>query len=135
MAAVPLFAPVVLKAVQDSLYKKLHGFSADQRIPSSEGFANCLKSQSIANQYYKLFFVPNQAKYARLGIIASKKCMHQANERNTNKRAVREIFRSHSIKFKNVDLVVLIRLTSKQSFATQRLELANLFSRLEARCA
>jgi ribonuclease P protein component len=133
--AVQLFAPVALKAVQDSPYKKLNSFSAGQRIPCSEGFANCLKSKSIANQYFKLYFAPNQVKYARLGIIASKKCMHQAIERNTNKRAVREIFRSHSIKSKNLDLVVLIRQTSMQSFATQRLELADLFSRLESRCA
>jgi ribonuclease P protein component len=125
----------VLKAVQDSQYRKSNSFNADQRIPSSEGFSNSLKSKSIANQYYKLFFTLNQGKFARLGIIASKKCMHKAVERNANKRLVREVFRAHAIKCQKLDLVVLIRQTSAQTFENQRVELSNLFNRLEARCA
>jgi ribonuclease P protein component len=121
--------------VQDSQYRKSNSFNADQRIPSSEGFSNSLKSKSIANQYYKLFFTLNQGKSARLGIIASKKCMHKAVERNANKRLVREVFRAHAIKCQKLDLVVLIRQTSAQTFENQRVELSNLFNRLEARCA
>ncbi len=130
-----LFVHVVLKAVLASQYRKPNSFGADQRIPTAEGFTNSLKSKSIANQYYKLFFALNQGNAARLGIIASKKCMHKAVERNANKRLVREIFRTHAIKFQKLDLVVLIRQTSPLTFENQRVELSNLFNRLEARCA
>ena len=125
----------MLKAVQDSRYKKRYGFCVEQRIPSFEGFARCLKSKSISNQYYKLYFVPNNEKSARLGIIASKRCMNKAVERNRNKRAVREIFRSHPVKDNKLDLVVQIRHTSALTLTIQRVELASLFSQLEVRCA
>lgn len=124
-----------LKAVQHLLFNKPNGFSACHRIHISQGFTVCLNSKSIGNQYYKLFFTSNQKSYARLGIIASKKCMHKAVDRNTNKRAIREVFRTHSIGSKSLDLVVLIRLTKTESFADQRVELVNLFSRLEELCA
>jgi ribonuclease P protein component len=61
--------------------------------------------------------------------------MHKAVERNANKRLVREVFRAHAIKCQKLDLVVLIRQTSAQTFENQRVELSNLFNRLEARCA
>uniref|UniRef100_E6QPN7 RNase P, protein C5 component, processes tRNA,4.5S RNA n=1 Tax=mine drainage metagenome TaxID=410659 RepID=E6QPN7_9ZZZZ len=82
-----------------------------------------------------MYFVPNNEKNARLGIIASKRCMNKAVERNRNKRAVREIFRSHPVKESKLDLVVQIRRTSALTLAIQRVELASLFSQLEARCA
>jgi len=61
--------------------------------------------------------------------------MNKAVERNRNKRAVREIFRSHPVKESKLDLVVQIRRTSALTLAIQRVELASLFSQLEARCA
>ncbi|NNM69922.1 MAG: ribonuclease P protein component [Gallionella sp.] len=125
----------MLKAVQDSRCKKKYAFGAGQRIPSPEGFARCLKSKSISNQYYKLYFVANNEKVARLGIIASKRCMHKAVERNKNKRTVREVFRSHPVKDNKLDLVVQIRRASALTLAIQRVELASLFSQLEVRCA
>lgn len=79
--------------------------------------------------------MPNNEKSARLGIIASKRFINTAIERNGNKRAVREIFRSHPIKDNKLDLVVQIRRTSALTLAIQRVELANLFSQLEVRCA
>jgi ribonuclease P protein component len=124
-----------LKAVQDSQFSISRSFGAGQRIPSTEGYTSCLKSSSISNQYFKLFFIPNQENLSRLGIIASKKCMHRAIDRNTNKRAIREVFRNHDIKSKRLDLVVLIRSTSTESMAKQKIELANLFDRLIERCA
>ena len=61
--------------------------------------------------------------------------MRRAIDRNTNKRAIRELFRKHNIKLKGLDLVVMVRRTEKPVLTQQLLELANLFDRLEARCA
>lgn len=124
-----------LKAVQDSLYSIGNSFTAAQRIPTTQGYRHCLKSSSISNSYYKIFFLPNQELTSRLGIIASKKLLRRAIDRNTNKRAIRNLFRKHRIKFKNLDLVVLIRSSEKLALADQLIELSKLFDRLEARCA
>lgn len=135
MVAAQLSAHAALKAVQDSLYKLSNSFPADHRIPTSKGYAHCLKSSSISNSYYKIFFLPNQESSSRLGIIASKRLMHRAIDRNTNKRVIRELFRKHNIKLKGLDLVVMVRRTEKPVLTLQLSELTNLFDRLEARCA
>jgi len=124
----------VQKAVQDSLYNLDDGFTVKQRIPTSKGYAHCLKSSSISNSYYKIFFLPNQEHYSRLGIIAGKRLMRRAVDRNSNKRVIRELFRKHNIKSKGLDLVVMIRRTEKPILTQQILELTYLFDRLEARC-
>lgn len=135
MVVAQLYAHAVLKAVQDSLYKLSNSFPADQRIPTSKGYAHCLKSSSISNSYYKIFFLPNRELSSRLGIIASKRLMRRAIDRNTNKRVIRELFRKHNIKLKGLDLVVMVRRTEKPVLTQQLLELTNLFDKLEARCA
>lgn len=124
----------MLKVVQDSLYKQSNSFNIAQRIPTSEGFSVCLKSKSIANQYYKLFYMPNHANYARLGIIASKKIMNKAVERNFNKRVIREVFRKHPIKSIKFDIVVLIKNKIAVTLPNQKIELNELLSKLEAKC-
>lgn len=134
MVDAQLYAHVEQKVVQDSRFRVGNFFTAAQRIPSVEGYAKCLKSNNISNTYYKIFFRPNLALTSRLGVIAAKKLMHKAIDRNTNKRAIREVFRRHAIKLKNLDIVVLIRRTSKGTLAEQRIELAKLFDSLEARC-
>lgn len=130
-----LFALVVPKAVQDSLYRIGNSFTAAQRIPTTKGYGHCLKSSSISNSYYKIFFLPNQELTSRLGIIASKKLLPRAVDRNTNKRVIRDLFRKHRIKFKKLDLVVLVRRSEKLILTDQITELEKLFDRLDARCA
>ena len=61
--------------------------------------------------------------------------MRRAIDRNTNKRVIRELFRKHNIKLKGLDLVVMVRRTEKPVLTQQLSELANLFDKLEARCA
>lgn len=135
MVVAQLFAHAELRAVQDSLYKFGNSFSAEQRIPSSKGYAHCLKSSSISNSYYKIFFLPNHELSSRLGIIASKRLMRRAIDRNTNKRVIRELFRKHNIKLKGLDLVVMVRRKEKRVLSQQLFELTSLFDKLEARCA
>lgn len=125
----------VQKAVQDSLYNFGNSFTADQRIPTSKGYAHCLKSSSISNSYYKIFFLPNQERSSRLGIIAAKRLMRRAVDRNSNKRVIRELFRKHNIKSKGLDLIVMVRRAENPILTKQISELTSLFDRLEARCA
>lgn len=125
---------VVRKAEQDLLYKKIYNFDSSQRIPSKEGFANCLKSKYLISNNFKLFFLKNEKSNARLGIIVSKKCIKKATERNSNKRAIREIFRKHTIKSKKIDLIVLIRHSKTSNLAKQSVELNTLFDSLVEKC-
>lgn len=123
------------KAVQDLPFNKRNSFGVDQKIPRNIGFSETLGGSNISNQCYKVFFSPNREGYARLGIIASKKLMHKAVERNQNKRCIREIFRSHAIKLQHLDLVVMVRRTEVKITENQRQNLAELFNRLELKCA
>jgi ribonuclease P protein component len=78
--------------------------------------------------------MPNNNGKARLGVIASKRCMSKAVTRNKCKRMVREIFRLHPLKDTSVDVVVQVRNFSTLSAVAQRIELIRLFSQLEVLC-
>jgi ribonuclease P protein component len=126
---------VVPRAVQDSLCKHFNSFAAAQRIPRSEGYGNCLKSHVLSDKFYKLFFVPNQQKKARLGIVVAKRYMPKSVDRNRAKREIRELFRVHQIKACGVDLVVMARNTVRSDKNTCGNGLSELFSRVAIRCA
>jgi ribonuclease P protein component len=121
--------------VQDSLCKHFNSFAAAQRIPRSEGYGNCLKSHVLSDKFYKLFFVPNQLKKARLGIVVAKRYMPKSVDRNRAKREIRELFRVHQIKACGVDLVVMARNTVRSDKNTCGNGLSELFSRVAIRCA
>lgn len=121
--------------MQDSQSSKLNGLTAAQRIPRSEGFKNSLQSESVADKYFKLFFVRNQLQMARLGIVAAKRYMPKAVDRNRAKREIREVFRQHSIAKSGFDLVVMVRRAAQIDHESHRDGLSKLFSRVETRCA
>lgn len=134
MVVALLYEHAEQKAVQDSQSKSGFSFGAEQRIPTNKGFAHCLKSSSISNSYYKIFFTPNQEETSRLGVIASKRLMQRAIDRNRNKRQIRELFRKHSIKSRSFDIVVMIRKVDMPNLHVQLRDLVHLFDKLEARC-
>ena len=89
----------------------------------------------ISDTYFKVFFVPNKLKLARLGIVAAKRLMPRAVDRNLTKRQIRQLFRVHKIKFSGVDLVVMVR-KAEQLDPREKLDgLSKLFSRVLTRCA
>lgn len=126
---------VARRAVQDSRYSKPNSFTAAQRIPRSEGYKKSLQSESVADKYFKLFFVRNQLGTARLGIVAAKRYIPKAVDRNRVKRDIREAFRQHKITGSGFDLVVMVRRTAQVDRASNRDGLSKLFSRVEIRCA
>lgn len=135
MEAAPSLGLAAPEAVSDSLFSAVNSakFTSAHRLLREDGFNHVVHAENIADKYYKIFFLHNGKKHARLGIIASKRTLPDAAQRNRVKRTIREAFRRHSIKALQLDLVVLARRADTQ--AVHGKELEALFSRLENRCA
>jgi len=74
----------------------------------------------------------NNLSVARLGIIAAKKALPRAVDRNRGKRLVREIFREVFPSLAAVDVVVQLRsAVAKLDNATARKDLIGLFGRID----
>jgi len=134
--AAPLLGLVAPEAVRDSRSSNntiTAELTAAHRLLREDGFDHVVHAENIANKNFKIFFVRNTKQNARLGIIASKRTLPGAVQRNRVKRAVREVFRLHSVKAQHIDLVVMVR--SADSLAGQSKELETLFSRVEKICA
>jgi len=125
----------VPRVVQNSLFKHPQSFTAAQRISRGVGYNNCLKSLMISDNYFKIFFVPNNLQLARLGIVAAKRLMPRAVDRNLAKREIRQLFRVHKIKFVAIDIVVMVRKNEPLDKAAKTNSLSKLFSRVVTRCA
>ncbi len=123
-------------AGQDLLSSISFKFAASHRLLRKNGFDHVMQAESILDKYFKIFFVyNNDEKNARLGIIASKKMLNDAVDRNCVKRIIRERFRQHNIKDQPVDIVVMVKRASPMERSAQDKSLEMLFSRIENRCA
>lgn len=61
------------------------------------------------SKYFRFLVKPNGLPIARLAVIASKKIMRRAVDRNYCKRVVRELFRQRQINLSGLDLVVQVK--------------------------
>jgi ribonuclease P protein component len=100
-----------------------------------DGFDHVFHAESVGDKYFKIFFSRNACKNARLGIIASKKILPGAADRNRAKRLIREAFRRHNSKICKVDMVVMVKRTHLQGGVVRGDNLEALFSQVENRCA
>lgn len=123
----------VPRVVQDSQSSPSAGFTAAHRLLRKDGFDRVLKAANVADKHFKIFFARSTNNNARLGIVASKRTLPNATDRNRVKRIVREAFRQHRIKTCSIDLVVMVRRAYAQDKLGQDLE--TLFNRVEGRCA
>lgn len=123
------------KVVQHSPCSVPAKFSAVYRLLRGDGFDHVFHAESVADKCFKIFFSRNGRKNARLGIIASKKILPGAVDRNRVKRFVREVFRQHSSKFCGADMVVMVRCAHLQGGVVRGDNLESLFSQVENRCA
>ncbi len=64
-------------------------------------------ARKISTELYAVFCCHNNLTHPRLGIIAPKKSIRKASERNLFKRAVRESFRLRQHKLSAIDIVFL----------------------------
>jgi ribonuclease P protein component len=104
----------------------------------ADGFEHVIRAdrtENISNKQFKVFFVRNFGNNARLGIVASKKTLPGATERNRVKRAIREAFRHHNVKVCQLDLVVMVRRDYSSKIDMRIDNLERLFSQVEHRCA
>ncbi|MFZ5524721.1 MAG: ribonuclease P protein component [Pseudomonadota bacterium] len=108
-------------------------FTYAHRLLRADGFDHVVRAEYLADKHYKIYFVRNGKRNARLGIVASKRIMPGAVQRNRVKRVIREAFRHHSIKAQRLDLVVLVRDAESQTSRSE--DLKSLFSRIEDKCA
>jgi ribonuclease P protein component len=101
----------------------------------ADGFDHVIRATNVADNHFKIFFTRNRKKNARLGIIASKKSLPNAVDRNRVKRFIRETFRQHNIKLCKLDLVVIVNRNYSRKVDTRIDNLKMLFSQIESRCA
>lgn len=67
------------------------------------------KPKKCSRSYLLVIYTNNQLTHARLGIIAGKKHLRRAVDRNRVRRIIRESFRENMQKLKGLDLIVMIR--------------------------
>jgi len=85
-------------------------FKKIERIHRKNDFFNVLKNgKRIENESLKLYYISNNLKFSRLGIVINKN-FGKAVERNKAKRGIRELFRTekHNIN-SGYDLVFYIK--------------------------
>ena len=121
------------RAVPDSPSSSSFKFAAAYRLLRADHFDHVIRAENIADKYFKIFFAHNCHNNARLGIVASKKMLSRAVDRNRIKRVIREIFRQHNIKLLKLDVVVIVKRSQKIDKRIENLE--RLFSQVENRCA
>jgi ribonuclease P protein component len=121
------------RAVQDLPSNPAARFTAAHRLLRKEGFDRVLHAESLADRHFKVFFARNNNNNARLGIVASKRTLPHATDRNRIKRVIREVFRQHRIKVRHLDLVVMVRRACAEGAPGKGLE--TLFNRVESKCA
>lgn len=109
-------------------------FTVAHRLLRNDGFGHVVHAENIEDKYFKIFFVRNNQKNARLGIVARKKILSGAVHRNRVKRIIREAFRRHNVKDCKLDIVVMVRPAYAQKCATRSDGLDMLFGRIENRC-
>jgi len=102
-------------------------------LQRADGFDHVIRAENITDKYFKIYFARNCENKARLGIIASKRTLSGAVDRNRVKRIIRETFRQHNIKLRKLDLVVMVRRDYSRKADIDNLE--KLFSQVEDRCA
>jgi ribonuclease P protein component len=119
--------------VQDLQFSISSKFTVAHRLLRKNGFDHAIHAENILDKCFKVYFVRNEKNNAKLGIIARKKTIPRATDRNRVKRIIREIFRQHSIKNHGLDLVVMVRCPQESN--AQNMSLEMLFSRIENRCA
>lgn len=83
----------------------------------------------VAGRYFVVRTRSSGLPVARLGIIAARKAMRRAVDRNTCKRIVRELFRERKESLGGLDVVVICRVAvSGSARADARRELARLLT-------
>ena len=91
--------------------------------------------QRIIESGLGVYYRTSNKPFARLGLAIAKKHIKKATARNRIKRLVRESFRHHQDKLKNVDIIVLTRNDISTQTNKQLLEkLSVIWQRMSEQC-
>ncbi|MGH8660320.1 MAG: ribonuclease P protein component [Burkholderiales bacterium] len=118
----------------EPLSETSHALPSGARLHRREEFAATLAAGAArARRNFRLYVRPNGLSRARIGIIASRRVMPRAVDRNRMKRLVREVFRTLVERPAGVDIVVeLRRRAPRGSSAAVRAELTRMLLELAA---
>ncbi|HUW26851.1 MAG TPA: ribonuclease P protein component [Gallionella sp.] len=132
--AVLLSMHVAPRAAPGLQFKIPAKFTAAHRLLRADGYDHVVHAENIEDKYFKIYFVGNRRKNARLGIISGKKLFSCAVSRNRVRRAIREVFRRHKVKTCRLDIVVMAKRAYAQESDTHSGSLDILFTRIENQC-
>lgn len=121
--------------MQDSRCSISSKFTSAYRLLRVDGFDQVIREENVTDKHFKIFFTRNRKNNARLGVIASKKLLPNAVDRNRVKRFIREAFRKHTIKLCKLDVVVKVSSGHSWKVDSRIDNLKKLFSQIENRCA
>ena len=90
---------------------KRYGFSKRERLKKDKDFQRVFKTgRRLNNGVLIIYVLPNELNYRRLGIIAERKLIRKATQRNRLKRLVRETFRLNKNSFpQGIDMIVRVK--------------------------
>jgi ribonuclease P protein component len=76
------------------------------RLTTNSQFKKVFRSvQKISTELFAVFYCHNSFTHPRLGIVAPKKSIREAHDRNSFKRTVRESFRLRQHELRAIDIV------------------------------
>lgn len=85
-----------------------HTCKAINRLRDASEFKTVFKSgQRLSDHSFRIFFLKQKAKVARVGLAVPKKVLRSAVARNRIKRLIRESFRNKKVDFMGFDVVVI----------------------------
>lgn len=139
MVGVPLLTRAVLKDAhaflsEDIFQKPRFRFQRSQRIVRTDEFSSVFNfRRRFEGAYFQLYYRPNDAGQARLGVVVGKKWLRRAHDRNAVKRLVREHFRLLQHRLSSVDLVVrLAKPAVRLPLSVLKTDIDTLFLRIQS---
>lgn len=86
------------------------GLAAEQRLRCKAQFDAVFQEQNrLYSRHFLAYYRPNHLPFARLGVIASKKSVRLAVQRNRIRRLVKEQFRHKQALLPAFDMVVIVK--------------------------
>ena len=102
-------------------------FPKELKIKKTSEYEDILgKSRKLKGECFDILYVKNSLGYSRIGLIAAKKKVPSAVDRNRFKRVIREVFRRNKPLFGSLDIVFVANSGSqslKYSQAKREIEL------------
>lgn len=119
------------------LNTKTAGFASKQHIRHASEFDAVFKhGKRVSSGCFVLHYLVVERDYPRLGMVVSKRNCALAVNRNRIKRIIREQFRLKQYTLPGIDLVVLLKSSTKKIRDQEQTEwLEKLFSELIVRCS